>query len=226
VNEIISFYNKYEVKISRSTIDWRIHRLRKLEVIHRISRGLYSLKKQNAFIPTISEKLYDLYKIINKEFRYLEICIWNTKWLNEFMRHQIGNFIIIIEVDKEAIESVFYFLRESQNNVLLNPTIEIMEKYVVHGKETIFVKPLISEAPILKKDNIKTAPIEKIMVDILSEDLFGSYQGQELKNIYQSIFEKYSINKPKMLRYAKRRNKRKEVIELLELENELNRNIS
>lgn len=201
--------------MKRNTIDWRIHQLKKLNILYRVSRGCYSLKEQNEFKPVIDEKLLCLYEKITKHFPFIELCIWHTKWFNEFMRHQIGSFSILIEVDRDSVDSVFYYLREEYDNLFLNPSTEILEKYGSNKKETIIIKPLISEAPILEIDKIQIAPLEKLLVDLTSDKLFEAYQGQELENIYQSALEKYTINKPQMLRYANRRNKKKEVMHKL-----------
>jgi len=222
IEQITSFYKRFEAEVKRNTIDWRIHQLKKLNVIYRISRGCYSLKEQNEFNPQIDDALHCLYKEITEHFPFIEVCIWNTKWLNQFMCHQIGKFFILIEVDRDSVESVFYYLREKHDNLFLNPPAEILEKYGDNKKETIIIKPLISESPILKVDKVQIAPLEKILVDLMSDELFEAYQGQELENIYQSVLEKHTINQPQMLRYASRRNKKKEVISKLKILKELN----
>ena len=40
------------------------------------------------------------------------------------------------------------------------------------------------------------------MVDLYVDKLYISYQGKELENIYQNIFEKYDINFKKVIKYA------------------------
>jgi len=215
VKDVIAFYKQFESEIKRSTIDWRIHQLKELEVIYKIARGSYSLKKQKYFTP-YTEEITVLYQEIIHAFPYVDICLWHTKWLNGFMQHQIGRFFTIIEVDKEATEAVFYFLKEKQRSVFLNPSVDLLDKYAINDKETIIIKPLISQAPTLSINDVTTAPLEKILVDLLCDDIFGSFQGQELKNIYQNAFEKYSLNKPQMLRYAGRRHRTKEVKQQLQ----------
>jgi hypothetical protein len=88
-------------------------------------------------------------------------------------------------------------------------------KYVASKKEPIIITSLITEAPLEEIDGVKTTTLEKVLVDICSnETLFSSQQGAELTRIYETAFEKYTISETKLLRYATRRNK-KEVIEQL-----------
>jgi hypothetical protein len=139
--------------------------------------------------------------------------VWNTKLINEFMLHQPGRFYTILEVDKDAMESVFYDLKDQGRDVFLNPSEEVLSKYVVSKKEPIIITSLITEAPLEEIDGVKTTSLEKVLVDICSnETLFSAQQGAELTRIYETAFEKYTISETKLLRYARRRNK-KEVVE-------------
>ena len=125
------------------------------------------------------------------------------------MQHQPGNFQIIVEVGKEVTQSVFYFLKELKFSVFIEPTEEILEKYLPTDKEAIIIKSLVSEAPLQETSNIKTVTIEKMLVDVFSDSIvFSAQQGSELRTIFQEAFTKYTINQSKMLRYASRRKKK------------------
>jgi hypothetical protein len=62
------------------------------------------------------------------------------------MQHQPNRFFLLVETDKETTNSVFYFLREMKKLVFIEPTNDILEKYIVNEKEVVIVKSLISEA--------------------------------------------------------------------------------
>ena len=132
--------------------------------------------------------------------------------LNEFTLHISNNNLTLVEVDKESLESIFYSLRDKYNQVFLNPNSDILEQYVFNSKTPIIVQPLISEAPLQSISNINTTTIEKILVDLFSdEDLFQFYQGREKKRIFKEAYAKYTINNNKLLRYASRRGKKDEI---------------
>lgn len=215
VHDLIQFFQKFEENIKRSTVDWRIYELTKLGILHRIGRGTYSLSETYYFKPEVSRSLKLLFGTVKNQFPYLNICIWNTKLINEFMLHQPGRFYTILEVDKDAMEPVFYELKDQGRDVFLNPSEEVLSKYVISKKEPIIITSLITEAPLEEINGIKTATLEKVLVDICSNEiLFSSQQGAELSRIYETAFEKYTISETKLLRYARRRN-RKEVVEQL-----------
>jgi hypothetical protein len=179
-------------------------------VIVRIGKGKFTFGKGNYYVPEVRNELKLLYGKIRIEFPYLNICLWNTSIFNEFMKHQPGHFFVMVEVDKEAIESVFYFLKDNQHLVFAEPTKEILEKYLPSSNNAAIVKSLITGAPLQNADTITTITLEKILVDIFCDEvLFAAQQGHEMRIIYEEAFGKYSINRDKMLRYAQRRNRRK-----------------
>ena len=118
----------------------------------------------------------------------------------------------MIETDKETTNSVFYFLREIRKSVFVEPTSDILEKYIVNEKDICIVKPLISEAPTKNINGVETATIEKMLVDIFCDDvIFSAQQGAEMRTIFKEAFTKYTINQSKMHRYADRRRKKEEL---------------
>ncbi len=203
-------------ELSEGTITVYISKLKKAGKISNPARGFYSISDKQIFTPVINQNLKKLYNKIHKEFPFIEICVWNTKWLSDLMRHQPFKNFTIIEVDKEAEEQVFNMLSESTKNVYFNPNEEILERYISSNMEEVtIIKNLVTEAPTSKNNKIKIPTLEKVLVDIIIEkELFAAQQG-ELDFIYQSAFKKYAINTAKMKRYAIRRNKESELEKII-----------
>lgn len=125
------------------------------------------------------------------------------------MIHQPGRFYILIEVEKEATQSVFFFLKEEKYPVFVDPTEDIFEKYLSEEKENLIVKSLVTEAPLQKIAGLNTVTIEKMLVDIFCDELiFSAQQGSEMKTIFLEALSKYSVNENRMLRYADRKRKK------------------
>jgi uncharacterized protein DUF6577 len=124
---------------------------------------------------------------------------------------------MVHQVEKDVMESVFYALKEKGKDVFLDPSEEILNKYVINTREPIIITRLTTEAPTQKIHNVVTPTLEKMLVDIFcNQTLFASYQGAELKRIFQAAFEKYNMSRAKMMRYSNRRSKKFELEELLE----------
>lgn len=186
-------------------------------VLNRIGRGKFQLGKGRSYLPEISPKLKSIYSKLRKEFPYLKICIWNTSALNEFMLHQSGNFYILIEVEKEAVQSIFYFLKEANCSVFIEPTNDILDKYLPADKDSLIITSLITEAPIQTINGMNTVSLEKMLVDIFCDEIiFSAQQGKEMRTIFKEAFAKYTINENRMLRYSDRRGKKEALKEYMD----------
>ncbi len=195
-----------------------MYALIEMGVLTRIGRGKFILGKTKVYHPDITTKLKAVYNKLIKEFPYVDICVWNTSTLNEFMKHQPGVFYFIIEVEKDVTQSVFYFLKELEYPVFIEPTSDILEKYLPIDKEAFIIKPLVSESPTQLVNGITTISIEKLLVDIFCDDIiFSAQQGSEMRTIFNEAFSKYTVNQSKMLRYANRRGKKEAFQEYLSL---------
>jgi hypothetical protein len=123
------------------------------------------------------------------------------------MTHQPGQNQIILEIEKEATESVFNKLKEqSSRNIFLEPDRVTFERYIIDTPESILLLQLVTQSPKMKTKSIVSARLEKILVDIFSdEDRFFTFQGQEMINIFENAFSMYWINTKTLFRYAGRR---------------------
>lgn len=207
--DIFAFYKEEDKSVKQTTINWRVYTLIQMGILQRIGRGKFALGEGRNYIPEISPKMKSVFTKIKREYPYLNVCIWHTSLLNEFMLHQPSRFYYLVEVDKEATNSVFYFLRESKIAAFLEPTKEILEQYTPNEKDVFIVKSLVSEAPLVNVKGVNTASIEKMLVDIFCDEVtFSAQQGSEMRTIFNEAFGKYTINHSKMLRYADRRRKK------------------
>lgn len=210
--DIVNFYEKIEKDIKTSTVNWRVYTLVQEGVLQRIGRGKFRLGEGRKYIPEISSVTKSIFIKLKAEFPYANFCVWNTSVFNEFMQHQPNRFFLLVETDKETTDSAFYFLREIKKSVFIEPTNEILEKYIANEKEVFVIKRLISEAPTQSINKVNTATIEKLLVDIFCDDvIFSAQQGAEKRTIFKEAFAKYTINQSKMLRYADRRRKKEEL---------------
>ena len=189
-----------------------MYSLVQMGLLNRIGRGKFITGEGKNFIPEVSPKMKAINSKLKKEFPYLKICIWNTSALNEFMVHQPGRFYLLIEVEKDATQSIFYFLKEANYSVFIDPTSDLLEKYLPSKKESLIIRSLVSEAPIQNVKGINTASLEKILVDVYCDEvIFSSQQGAEMRKLFIEALNKYSVNENRMLRYADRRRKKEEL---------------
>ena len=216
-SDLFAFFRKEFPDLAEKTINWKIYQLKSEGVLSHISRGFYSFRKKNQYHPELSSDLKRIYTRVKRELPLVTLCVWDSRWLNEFMIHQLFRYFIVVETEKDATNAIFNKLTGFIKNVFLDPDQEIFNRYIVNFDEVIIVKSLISEAPLLELDNMMIPSIEKLLVDCLIDtDLFAAQQ-DELDHIYQSVFQKYEVNLNKISRYARRRG------QISELEKRINR---
>jgi len=220
--DLYNFYVQYDPDLKKSTFRWRVYALKNHGVINTLKRGVYVTKIKKNFEPIVGKKLIQLFSKVQKEFPYSDMCIWETSWLNNFMVHQAFSGNIILEIDKDAAPAVFAYLQEFHREVYLNPDKHEVNNYIISGQNNIIVKNLILTSPLKETQEIIIPTIEKIMVDLFAdEELFVTYQGAELKNIYQEFFRIFNINQSTLRQYANKRHIKNTLIAFLKEETDI-----
>lgn len=214
-SDLFSCLYQADPTISMSSFTWRLHQLKKQGLINSPRQGVYSIIIGNIFTPVISPSLKRIHNKVAKEFPYAQICVWDSRWFNDLMLHQLFRYYLVIEVEKDSTEAVFNTMTDVSKKVFLNPDADIFNRYISNFNEVIIVQSLISESPIIEQDGIKIAPLEKLLVDCVADkDLFAAQQS-EIDFIFNTARSKYSINTSKIKRYARRRNQLNKIVTLL-----------
>lgn len=215
--ELFDFFKYFEPQLKEGTFGWRIFDLKKKNIIKSIQRGYYTISYKPKYKPEIPSEILKIVKVISERFEDVKYCVWDTDWINEFTQHQSGKKIVIIEIEKDFIESLYYELKDSfRFDFYLNPDEKAIDFYISESQRPVIIKKLITRSPISKRTEKRikfyTPLLEKILVDIYSENkLFYFYQGGELMHIYKNILKSYTINYTKLFSYAKRRDKEQEI---------------
>ena len=178
---------------------------------------MFSMAYKPTFNPEIGETEREIYTKISKQFSGLMCCIWSTKIVKEFMLHIPGRFLTIVQVEKEALEPVYEFLKEQNiSNLFIQPEEKEIERYIYETESAIILQSLISKAPTQIVDAISTITLEKMLVDIYCDKkLFAAFNGSELIHIINNAQSRYSIDFTKLLSYAKRRRREIDILEFL-----------
>ena len=212
VADIFCFYSEQNPHILQTTVNWRIHNLVQSGVIQRVGRGIYRLGKSNRFQIDLSPQIKKTARSIKKEFPYTDFCAWELAVVN-FFSHNLINFnLLFVDVERDAIDAVYYKLKETHKNV-----VNIRKTYddISDLAGNTCIRPLVSHAPLQTQEKIQVATLEKILVDLATDKEFFPFQGNEILAIYENAFEKYTINESSMLRYAARKEKRENIKEII-----------
>lgn len=91
----------------------------------------------------------------------------------------------------------------------------MLNQYLSDLKKTIIVRTLVSEAPYREVRNTRVATLEKILVDIFTDEEFAYLRGNEMTIIFKTAFERYTISESKLIRYADRKRKKEQILDFL-----------
>lgn len=204
--------------VSDNTYNWAVSSLTSNGDLIKTGYNSYVLSLDlpvNKYSPNYSESSLQLIKLIQEKYPYIQFTVFETVMMNEFLNHLIAQNTIFLQVEKESSIYVFRFLQEiGFKNIMYKPSKRDFEFY--WSKDCVVITDLISEAP-LRKEASYSIMLEKLLVDILADKLIAStFNKAELTDVFKQAEATYLIDKAKIKRYAKRRNKYAELTEYLE----------
>lgn len=219
---LIDLLERYWGEAKPSTLAWRLHELTQEGVLVRTGYGQYQINNRPTYQPDLSPTLRKINDRLKAQLPFTDCCVWDTRVLADLMIQQPMSVLQLVEVDRVAVESVYQLLQEQPIRIdRKNLAVYRYEDWLLlsqHGLPSatpVIIKPLISESPVQQQGRYVTAPLEKMLVDLVADtDLFFTYQ-EELPYIVRTAFAKFVINRDKLRRYARRRNRLEQVEQLL-----------
>ena len=213
--EVTGALRKYFPDLSDSTIAWRLNQLKKDKLLYQIGRGLYTFDYKPEFSPELSLKSKRLYNRVKGLYKG-KIVIWDTLLLNEIASEETSKYWVFLALNKDELDALFGEMLSFSKKVYLQPDKETTARYLIPQDEAIILTALISETPIERSGDYLSPSIEGILVNAWFEhEQYLQPIGLDIHKLYEQAFSKYNVNKSKLLRYAARRDKRKEINELL-----------
>jgi hypothetical protein len=175
-------------------------------------RKAEDVQRKPVFKGLYSEKAQAVIRKMQSEFPLLEYRVWELSWLNEFFKHLVAQNTIFLEVESEGCDFVFTeFFELFPGRVLLRPKVHDIEKYGTGNG--VIIDRLVTESPKGKGQRYQV-PLEKLIVDLFANKHL-SIPKAEYPEAIQQMFETYQIDQVSLFRYARRRNKEKELASFL-----------
>ena len=192
---------------TRSTMNCMLSRMVDKGELVRIARGVYaSAGHKNLFTVELAPEEHDLARNLKERFPFAPLCIYNGKSIAPLQHHLSGNNMTYVETDRQAMESLFEYIKEhTGKEVWLMPDADMVYRYIDLEKGGIIVKPLVTEAPLQTMEGVTVPTLEKLLVDINKDPDFSYLQGAEAERMMANAKALYIINATRLRRYAKRR---------------------
>jgi hypothetical protein len=192
-----------------------VYELVNRNILERIGKGKFRLGSGNTFTPELNTKHFKVNAAIKSKFPFIQYCVWDAAFIKEFSQHITKTNFMLVDVERDSEESVYHLLREQFKEVFLMPGKEMLGDFFSDLKRPIIVRTLVSEAPYKLFRNVPVATLEKIIVDIFSDEEFIYVQSSELVLIIKTAFERYTISESRLIRYADRKRKKKMLLDFL-----------
>lgn len=214
IDDLFAYLHE-KIGINRSSLLWYLSKLVNNKVLIRTGRGMYAKVIKQAFAPKPTEEVKEIYGLLLANFPFAKFCVYPGEIIAPLQHHLSSNRIIYVETERDSVETVFNFLKEEGHEAYLRPDKEMIYRYIDMDKKAIFVKNLVSEAPLQEVSGIPMPTLEKLLVDILRDSDFFYLQGSESEHIIENAFNLYSINQSRLFRYAGRRKVKEELLSIL-----------
>ena len=216
--QMLSLLRETSPEYSGGSYQWKLGELLKTGEIVKTGYDQYMVSVGNTkpvYSPVYSEAASTIMTRITEKFPFIAFTIFETTLMNEFLNHLVAQNTIFVQIERSIAPFVFRaFQEEGYGNIMLKPTKKDFNIYWV--KNMIVVTDLVSEAPLLISDPHKIT-MEKMLVDIYCDKLInGTFSRAEYPSIVEQAYNKYRIDRIRMLRYARRRNKEIEIAYVLD----------
>ena len=216
--ELIDELKMLKTDLSESTYHWEISGLVRDGALTRLGYDSYSLSSgiiKDEYVPVYSDTAERLIRLISEKYPYVQFTVFETVLMNEFLNHLIAQNTVFIQAEKESSIYVFRFLQDQGiHNVMYKPSKNDFNLYWV--KDSVVVTDLISEAPI-RTSKPNYIMLEKMLVDMSADKLIAAtFSKAELPDVYEQAQSRYLLDKVRMLRYARRRNRQDIILNYLE----------
>lgn len=216
-SELKALLHHVNPQVSKSAHAWWINKLKNDGFFTQLGRGLYTFQPKLDYRPELSRKAKQFY---NKARKFLPegtpLLIYESLAIANLLGVEPTKHYIFMLVPREQLEFFFYDIQPLGKRVFIKPGREVTQRYILPFFDAIMLYPMLSEMPTIELNGYTTLSIEGVLVHSLT---FGQqyYQTRniELKQVFQIAFDRYNVNISKLLRYAARREKRKQIKELL-----------
>ena len=215
--ELISVFSSDEKTLKENSFQWRLGGYLKSGKLIKTGYDEYRMPDEITILPyqpQYSEMAVNIITYLSDLYPYVSFSVFESVLMNEFLNHLIAQNTIFVQVEKESASFVFRSLQEAgYTNVMYKPSAK--DRALYWKKDCIIVTDMVSEAP-LSRQNPHFITLEKMLVDMYCDKFIsGTYSIAEFPGVIKQAAGSYLLDRTRMLRYARRRNKEKEIREML-----------
>ncbi len=143
----------------------------------------------------------ELIVALEKRFPLLDFSCWSTLQVSSYGHHLLAKFVTFVHTDRDAMESVHKFLRESGFDSRLNPRGEAAGKFSIDDR-TVVVRPKVTTQP----GDHHIVPVEGLLVELFIESRnLSLMDDSEFFSLFNNLTRQARISIAVLLEYAGKR---------------------
>jgi len=162
IEHVRHFLAERKVPASAVSLKTYLNRLTRERRIHDAGRGWYSSLPEPFVLDTAPVK--PLADALAKAFPLVTFSCWSTEQVQGAMHHLLSKFVTFVNVEADAMETVWEHLRDAGWDAWLNPRGKEAERFTVRER-TLVVRRESRKSPSKEP----CAPIEKLLVELCFE---------------------------------------------------------
>ena len=180
---------------------------------------MYAKVKKPIFSPKPADDIIEVSNLLQTNFPFAKFCIYQGEIISPLQHHLSSNRIIYVETERDSAEAIFDFLKGEGRSVFLRPDKDTVYRYVDMDSRTIFVKSIVSEAPLQEVSGILMPTLEKLLVDTLRDSDFFYLQGGWKRTYYRECFQNvFRQPQPPFQIFQQKKNQRRIIVHTNQLE--------
>lgn len=196
------------METSRSGLRWVLHKVAKDGYLERVRRGVYKRRTKLPFVPLLRQNVRKLRRELLTRFQTMPFIVYGSEYFSKLQEHPVPNKLLYLEVPRNRMDDVFVHLLKMGYDAQITPDETAHAQMRSSSAGGVVVLPLHSQSPFQWVDGVPTPRMEKLLVDLYAESVFGYLRGREYSEIFRNACSQYSIREDTMLRYAGRRHAR------------------
>jgi hypothetical protein len=186
-------------KLQPATVNRYLVEFHKAGLIHDAGRGWYSSIAKPFTLNR--EPVSGLVQELNKTFPLLEYSCWSTGQIASYGHHLLAKFVAFVHTERDAMQSVFEFLRDKGFDAHLNPRGTSASQFSIRER-TVVVRPKVTTQPV--DEHFVT--IEGLLVDLFVESrALALMDAGEYFQVFRNATGQGRISIARIVDYARQR---------------------
>ena len=199
IRTVRQWLQEHKLTSSPATVTRYLHELVGKGAIFAAGRGWYSSLATPFTLNR--EPVSSLVQELNKTFPLLEYSCWSTGQIASYGHHLLAKFVSFVHTERDAMQSVFGFLRDKGFDAHLNPRGASASQFSIRER-TVVVRPKVTTQPA--EEHFVT--IEGLLVDLFVESRgLALMDSGEYFQIFRNVTSQGRISMARVVDYARQR---------------------